>query len=73
MYGKKFILYGGIIMGIIKEGVLPEACSIIRTLTVPTWCGLQVLQIEAGPGDNSLNYTDTKLIIILKISKQIDN
>ncbi len=31
---KKFILYGGIIMGVIKEGVLPEAGSIIGTLTV---------------------------------------
>ncbi len=33
MYKKK-ILYGGIIMGVIKEGVLTEAGSIIRTLTV---------------------------------------
>ncbi len=28
------ILYGSIIMGVIKEGVLTEAGSIIRTLTV---------------------------------------
>ena len=30
----QMILYGSIIMGVIKEGVLTEAGSIIRTLTV---------------------------------------
>ncbi len=36
MYTKFWILYGGIIIGVIKKGVLTEAGPVIRTNTVAT-------------------------------------